>query len=140
MTAIPALRSPRSTVAAPMIASNAAPLNGPSGPCGALVVVVDVVVVGGVVVDVDAAVDVGGSVAVGGAVVVDVANALVEVLELADVGVAAVPSGELGATANATMAAPAIPITQKRLRMSPFSPLRSPDRRHPDTDEYSPPP
>lgn len=108
-----------------MTASNATPLNGPSVARGALVVVVDEVVVGGVdVVDVDAVVDVCcGSVAVGVAVVVDLADALVEVVELADAGVAAVPSGELGANTYARMAAPAIPITQKRLRTFPFSPL-----------------
>ena len=108
-----------------MTASNAAPLNGPFVPFGSLVVVVDEDVVGGVdVVDVDEVVDVGcGSVAVGVAVVVDVADALVEVAGIVDVGVAAVPSGELGATTYASMAAPAIPITQKRLRTSPFSPL-----------------
>ena len=95
-----------------MTASNAAPLNGPSAPCGELVVVV--VDVGGVDVDdVDAVVDDGcGSVAEGVAAVVDLADVSVETVEPIVAGVAAVPSGEVGANAYASTAAPATPITQ----------------------------
>jgi hypothetical protein len=124
-----------STVAAATAASNAAPLNG-------RVSVVAVVLVAGVVVDVEVVVEV-VEVEVLLDVVVDVAGAavvsgvvalLVEVSTVESGGVvtavAAVSWQALDADAKATTATPAAPITQKRLAIPPFSPLRTPDRRH----------
>jgi hypothetical protein len=74
-------------------------------------------------------VDVGG----GGAVSGVVSGVLVvSIVEFGGVvtDLAAVSSEELDADAKASAATPAAPITQKRLAISPFSPLPTRDQRH----------
>ncbi len=144
MTATPAPRSPRSTVAPAITVSKAALLNGALFTTGVVVtVVVGVVVVAAAVVAGAAVVVVAGAVVVVGWVesvcaVRAVAPGDVETDSAA--GLAAVSPDELRIQAKPTTARPAAPIIHTRLAIVLFSPPPGPNRRHPMSHGYSPAP